>query len=157
MYRLAVVIMRMTSEEFARIRPLQWVLRDYGGVAYNSPVDRTSTRLFWLDFIRCVFAPKYKAQRGVTSIHTAFDTSQPVMLSDGLDLKLPTMMETAAYFADNQTLPSPVFVLNRVTRVGALAVTVVLFLLMALVRQVLLSTRGSSGGVLYDLATTTLI
>lgn len=150
--------MRMTSEEFARIRPLQWALRDYGGgVAYHSPVDRTSTRLFWLDFIRYVFAPKYKAQRGVTSIYTAFDTSQPVMLSEGLDLKLPTMMETAVYFADNQTLPSPLFVLNRVTRVGVLAVTLVLFLLMALLQHVMLATHDSGGGVLYDLATTKLI
>ena len=122
--------MRLTKQEFARIRPLQWVLREYGGVAYNSPVDQTSTRLFWLDFMRYVFAPKYAAQRGVTSIN-GFDTTQPVMLTDDLNLKLPTMLETAMYFANNQTLPSQTFVFNRLNCVTALMLAVVVFVALA--------------------------
>lgn len=147
--------MRLTSEEFARIRELQWVLREYGGVVYNTPVDRTSTNLFWLDFMRNVFAPKYAAQRGITRISTVYDTNQPVMLTDELDLKLPTMLETAVYFANNQTLPSPVFVMNRVTRFGALAVAVVIFVLIALVHLVV--TESARVGLLYNLVTSRLI
>lgn len=118
--------MLLTGEEFALIRPLRWVLREYGGKVYNSPVDRTSTRLFWHDFVRHVFAPKYAAQRGVTSIGE-FDTSSPVMLTDRLELKLPTALETAAYLADNLTPPRPVLVFKWIGRATVLVLALLAF------------------------------
>lgn len=96
--------MQLTLEEFNRIRPLQWRLRVYAGKAYNTPVDETQTQLFWLDFIRLVFAPKFKQQNGITKI-LQFDQTQPVLMTDDLNLILPTQMETAMYFANNKTLP----------------------------------------------------
>lgn len=96
--------MRLTIEEFNRIRPLQWRIRQIGQRAYNTPVDQTETRLFWLDFMRLVFAPKFKSQFGITQI-TDFDTTQPVLLTNELEITLPPQIETAMYFANNKTLP----------------------------------------------------
>lgn len=140
--------MRLTGQEFARIRPLQWVLREYGGVAYNSPADQTSTRLFWLDFMRYVFAPKYAAQRGVTSINR-FDTTQPVLLSDDLNLKLPTMLETAMYFANNQTLPSQTFAFDWPNRTAALMLAVIIYVALAVFHYYYYSAASTARGKLY--------
>lgn len=148
--------MRLTGQEFARIRPLQWVLREYGGVAYNSLADQTSTRLFWLDFMRNVFAPKYAAQRGVTSINE-FDTTQPVMLSDDMNLKLPTMLETAMYFANNQTLPAQTFVFERLNRTAVLTLAVVVFVALALLHYYFSSSTSTAGGRLYGLVNAKVI
>lgn len=148
--------MRLSRQEFARIRPLQWVLREYGGVAYNSPADQTSTRLFWLDFMRNVFAPKYASQRGVTSINE-FDATQPVMLSDDLNLKLPTMLETAMYFANNQTLPAQTFVFDRLNRTAVLTLAVVIFVALAMLHCYFSSSASTAGGRLYDLVTAKVI
>lgn len=148
--------MRLTGQEFARIRPLQWVLREYGGAVYNSPADQTSTRLFWLDFMRNVFAPKYAAQHGVTFINE-FDTTQPVMLSDDLKLKLPTTLETAMYFANNQTLPPQTFVFDRLSRTAVLIFVVVVFVALAVLHYYFSSPKSTAGGTFYDLFTAKVI
>ena len=92
--------MKLTNEEFHRIRPLEWVIRSYGSgeKSYNSPVDTNETRLFWLDFFRNVFRSKFASQSGITNI-SDFDLTQPVLLSDDLELRLPSALETVAYFA----------------------------------------------------------
>lgn len=92
--------MRLTKEEFKRIRPIEWVVRDVGGQMYNVPINQTFTKLFWLDFMRNVFAPKFKQQNGITAIAT-FDLERMVMLTDDLELELPTPLETAMYYANN--------------------------------------------------------
>lgn len=96
--------MKLTIEEFNKIRPLQWHLKNYANKVYNTTANQTDTQLFWLDFMRLVFAPKFKSQYGITEI-TAFDQTQPVLLTDDLDLVLPTDIETAMYYANNKTLP----------------------------------------------------
>ncbi|ACH96202.1 Ac68-like protein [Oryctes rhinoceros nudivirus] len=96
--------MKLTIEEFKRIRPVQWSLRNFGKHVYNTTINQTETQLFWLDFMRLVFAPKFKTQYGVPKI-TNFDITQPVLMTDDLDLKLPTNIETAMYFANNTTVP----------------------------------------------------
>lgn len=123
--------MRLTNQEFALIRPLQWVLCEYGNVVYNTPVDQTSTRLFWIDFMRYVFAPKYGTQCGITSIND-FDTTQPVLLSEDMNLKLPTILETAMYFSNNQRFPPQLFVLKGINRTVVLISVIALYLVFAL-------------------------
>lgn len=96
--------MKLTLEEFRRIRPVHWSLKSFGKNVYNTTVNQTETQLFWLDFMRLVFAPKFKDQEGVPNIST-FDITQPVLMTDDLHLKLPTLIETAVYFAENKTPP----------------------------------------------------
>lgn len=96
--------MKLTSEEFKRIRPLQWSLKSFGKHVYNTTINQTETQLFWLDFMRLIFAPKFKTQFGIPSMEN-FDITQPVMITDDLELQLPTLVETAMYFANNKTLP----------------------------------------------------
>ncbi|AUQ44018.1 putative Ac68-like protein [Esparto virus] len=103
--------MKLTLDEFNLIRPLQWTLVNYGNKVYNTTVDQIETQLFWLDFIRLIFAPKYKLQVGITSISN-FDQTQPVLLTDDLELFLPTQLETAMYFANNQKSPPMRYALN---------------------------------------------
>lgn len=96
--------MKLTLEEFKRIRPVQWSLKNYGKHVYNTTINQTETQLFWLDFMSLVFAPKFKQQYGIPSIKN-FDITQPVLLTDNLELTLPTDVETAMYFANNKTEP----------------------------------------------------
>nr|WOJ45372.1 putative Ac68-like protein [Apis mellifera nudivirus] len=96
--------MLLTSQEFKLIRPLQWTTREFGGRLYNTIIDETETALFWYDFIRFVFAPKFKNQWGVVNIAN-FDQTQPVLLTDQLELKLPNLFELAVYYADNKKAP----------------------------------------------------
>lgn len=117
--------MRLTRAEFNRIRPLQWNLKQYGHKVYNTPMTQTETQLFWLDFIRLVFAPKFKRQYGITRIPT-FDQTQPVLLTDDLNLVLPASLETAMYYANNPTVPMS-FSIN-VSQLSALVVGIVLIL-----------------------------
>ncbi|KAI5630630.1 pif-6 [Venturia canescens] len=96
--------MKLTIEEFKRIRPLQWCLKEVDGKVYNTTINQTQTRLFWIDFMRLVFAPKYARQRGVTHIGD-FEPDMPVLITNDLQLELPSVLETAMYYANNQTLP----------------------------------------------------
>lgn len=92
----------------------------------NTPANQTFTRLFWLDFLRYVFAPKFKRQFGITKI-AAFDASSPVIMSDSLDLQLPTPLETAIYYAENADSPPIEFSIN-VTQTIPMIVAIVLLL-----------------------------
>jgi len=91
--------MYLTREEFDKIRPLQWTTRQYQDVLYNTPSTETDTALFWYDFMRYVFAPKFKRQWAITNLQR-FDQTQPVLLTNDLRLKLPNSLETIVYFAD---------------------------------------------------------
>lgn len=119
--------MQLTREEFNRIRQLQWKLQYQGNKVYNTTVTVTDAQLFWLDFMRLVFAPKFKKQNGVATINT-FDQTQPVLLTDDLQLVLPTNLETAMYFANNTTLPMK-FTVNLSQRT-TLVVSVILILIL---------------------------
>ncbi|AYP97972.1 Ac68-like protein [Mauternbach virus] len=97
--------MKLTEHEFKLIRPLQWALVNHGSKVYNTTANATQTHLFWLDFMRLIFAPKFKKQHGITRVDN-FDVTQPVLLTDDLELRLPTQIETICYFANNMdTLP----------------------------------------------------
>lgn len=96
--------MFLTRNEFDRIRPLQWSLKNYGNEIYHTILDKTEIQLFWLDFMRLIFAPKYKNQNGVVNIEN-FDLTQPVLMSDEMELILPTDVNMAMYYANNTTLP----------------------------------------------------
>ncbi|ATZ81517.1 Ac68-like protein [Drosophila innubila nudivirus] len=97
--------MKLSEHEFNLIRPLQWTLVNHGSKVYNTTANPTQTRLFWFDFMRQIFAPKFKKQYGITRVDN-FDSTQPVLLTDDLELRLPTQIETICYFANNMdTLP----------------------------------------------------
>lgn len=97
--------MILTEEEFSRIRPLKWIVRDIGtDRIINTTATSTDTQLFWLDFMRLVFAPKYKSQNSYTDINQ-FNINSSVFLSDDLELTLPQDLELAMYYANNKTLP----------------------------------------------------
>lgn len=102
--------MFLTRDEFNRIRPLQWTIQNYGNTVYNTINGRTETQLFWLDFMRLVFAPKYTLQNGIITIDN-FDQTQPVLLTDDLELILPNDIDLAMYYANNTTLPMK-FIIN---------------------------------------------
>lgn len=123
--------MILKEEEFQKIRPLEWTIREYGGELYNTLTNETDTRLFWYDFMRFVFAPKFSRQWGVTRIQS-FDQTQPVLIDDNLSLRLPTELETAAYYADNTTLPmSFALPFTQTTVISALFLLATMFLLYA--------------------------
>lgn len=122
--------MRLTPEEFNRIRPVQWSLKNYGYKVFNTTINQTETKLFWLDFMRLVFAPKFKKQNGITEI-SIFDLTQPVLITDDLDLLLPTNLETAMYYANNTTLPMKFMVNISKTFILILSI-VMIFILIAL-------------------------
>lgn len=122
--------MKLTLEEFRRIRPVQWCLRDFGKHVYNTTINQTETKLFWLDFLSLVFAPKFKSQYGVPVI-SEFDITQPVLLSDDLELKLPTQMETAMYFANNTTTPIKFSVNISQLTVTIIAIIIIIVLIIS--------------------------
>lgn len=117
--------MQLTLEEFIRIRPLHWHTRVYGGKTYNTPVDEIQTQLFWIDFLRLVFAPKFKSQNGVQQINN-FDYTMPVLITDDRRLVLPTQMETAMYFANNQTLPMKFSIPIKQITILVLAIVIII-------------------------------
>lgn len=96
--------MKLKPEEFALIRPLEWRLINIGTKTYNTPKSDIARQLFWLDFLRKVFVPKFKAQQTVTVLGD-FDLTEPVLMSDDLELLLPPLLETVVYYATNKTLP----------------------------------------------------
>lgn len=118
--------MFLTRDEFERIRPLQWTLQNYGNKVYNTIGSRTETQLFWLDFMRLVFAPKYRKQYGIMTIQN-FDKTQPVLLSDDLELIVPADIEMAMYYANNTTLP-----MNFVINTSQLVAMIVAFVAIAI-------------------------
>lgn len=96
--------MFLTRDEFKLIRPLQWTTREFGGRLYNTIINETETALFWYDFVRKVFAPRFARQWGVVNIAN-FDQTQPVLMTDALELKLPELLELAIYYTDNERAP----------------------------------------------------
>lgn len=76
--------------------------------------------------MRYVFAPKFKRQNGVNRI-ASFDTNAPVVISDSLDLTLPTPLETAIYYAENAKKPPIKFQVN-LNQIHALIIGVVLLI-----------------------------
>lgn len=100
--------MKLTAEEFARIRPLTWQYTNVSDRVYQTTADAISTRLFWLDFLSLIFAPKFATQYGVPTL-ADFDVDQPVLMTDELELLLPTQAETAMYYADNLVPPFAAF------------------------------------------------
>lgn len=121
--------MLLTKYEFDRIRPLEWTVREFnGGSIYYTPATQTDTQLFWLDFLREIFAKKFASQSAVTSISN-FDVTQPVLLKDNLELKLPDVLESCVYYASNKK--PPVTFLVNAPKLMVLAVAVFLFILLA--------------------------
>lgn len=105
-------------------------MQDIADKTYYTAVNETDTYLFWFDFMRLIFAPKFKNQQGISYIAN-FDTSQPVLMTTDFELKLPTLIESAIYYADNQKVDAPfslnvskniVFVIAEVLLIVCLAI-----------------------------------
>lgn len=123
--------MLLTTEEFFRIRPLTWKSTVVGGRIYHTTADAIDTRLFWLDFLRLVFTPKYRWQDGITKM-SEFDIDRQVLLTDSLELMLPTEAETAMYYASNPT-PPVVFEFSHISQ------TVVLYVALSIIAMIVLA------------------
>ena len=122
--------MLLSVDEFARIRPeLQWGLKEVAGRMYNTPQTQLDTQLFWLDFLRNVFAPRFAKQWGVVQLPN-FDIDQPVFISDSLNLLLPTQLEMAVYYADNKDSPAVRFRAN-ISQTSVLSIAVLILALCA--------------------------
>lgn len=94
----------MTAEEFKMIRSLKWAPIDINGEMFATILDQTEVHLFWLDFMKYVFAPKFQKQQAITTINN-FNLTQPVYINEKLKLLLPNDLESVFYYANNQTLP----------------------------------------------------
>lgn len=99
--------MHLSREEFEQIRPLHWSLRTINNRAWYTLTSPVETELFWLDFVRLVFAPRFAKQDTVQEI-SEIDQRQPVLLSENLELVLPADMESAAFYESNRG-SSPIF------------------------------------------------
>ena len=103
--------MKLSKADFAKIRPIEWIVKDVGGKLMNTPINQTFNQLFWLDFLRYVFAPRFKQQSGVNSV-SSFDITMPVLITETMDLQLPTILETAIYYYENGERPPIEFKIN---------------------------------------------
>lgn len=104
--------MYLTEEEFKRIRgPFDYTIREINGVVYKTLTNIESIHLFWLDFLKYIFAPKYKRQDAIIDI-PSFDLSYPVLITKDQNLLLPPILETAMHFSNNRNSQSP-FILNH--------------------------------------------
>jgi hypothetical protein len=121
--------MQLTKEEFEKIRSFEWTHRSFNSKIYNTLINETQTRLFWLDFYRLIFAPKYAKQTAITSINDV-DLSRPVLLDDNLDLIVSPEIESVAYFVDNQMSP-PVKFTTGINQMSVLIVALILLVLIA--------------------------
>lgn len=98
--------MFLTTTDFNKIRRINWKLQTIADKTYYTAVNEIDTYLFWFDFMRFIFAPKFKNQQGVSYIAN-FDTTQPVLLTTEFELKLPVLIESAIYYAENQNTKAP--------------------------------------------------
>lgn len=96
--------MFLTRRDIEAIRPLEWELREFDGSLYYTLTSESQTRLFWYDFMRYVFAPRFAKQLAFPRILN-FDQTQPVLINDKLELRLPPDLETVVYFAENRHPP----------------------------------------------------
>lgn len=121
--------MKLTTEQFMRIRPLSWTINSNSDIIYHTT---DTPYLFWYDFMRKIFGPDYYSkQRTITRI-VNFDMQQPVLIDNELNLLLPVDIETAIYAANNQTLPKPFFSIG-LNKFMVLFVIIVLYAIIVLV------------------------
>lgn len=87
-------IMYLTRDELQnKIRPLNWTVKRISDIHwYWTPIDSTSNHLFWIDFFRNIFAERFGRQMTVTNIYN-FDTSLTVMITQDLNLIVPSVLE----------------------------------------------------------------
>lgn len=123
--------MKLQKEDLNLIRKLDWSITDYGNKTYNTVSTASQTKLFWIDFLTLVFAPKFASQKGITNIST-FDNTQPVLLTDDLELVVPTPLETAWYFAINQYEAPKTFNLKGVDYFTTFIITTIILVLLLL-------------------------
>lgn len=135
--------MKLQKEDLNLIRKLDWSITDYGNRTYNTVSTPSQTKLFWIDFLTLVFAPKFASQKGVTNIST-FDTTQPVLLTDDLELVVPTPLDTAWYFAINQHDPPKTFVLNGINYISTFIITTIILIILVFINMFYSSKNNNS-------------
>lgn len=69
------------------------------GRSYYTAIDATFTKLFNLDLLRKVIAPRLQKQNAITHVRN-FDVNRPVVLRTDLELELPDELETLCYFSE---------------------------------------------------------
>jgi hypothetical protein len=119
--------MYLSIDDFNKIRPLQWTIRNYNDISYHTVATETDTQLFWADFLRTIFAPRYAQQNAILYIDK-FDQTQPVLLTDSMDLLLPNDIEVAMYYSINRH-EVPFQLMINVTMRTVLIVTIVIYII----------------------------
>lgn len=85
--------MKLSAAEFELIRPVQWSLIPYANKSYYSVNNELDRRLFWNDFMKFVFAPKF-AKQNIINVINEFDNTQSVLFDpDTGEIKLPPSLE----------------------------------------------------------------
>lgn len=85
--------MKITEAEFQKIRPLQWSLKNFGDDTYYTVNNELDTQLFWIDFIKNVYAPRFANQRMITTINN-FDYTQSVLFNTNTgEIILPSHLD----------------------------------------------------------------
>jgi len=120
--------MRLTLEEFRRIRPVLWVRRDtQNGDYFYTPADPLSRRLVNGDFIREIFAKRFASQHAITRLHNVNLEDDFIVFPD-LRVRIGPSLQTAVYYAEKNKI-QPVVV--PVTMISALVCGIIgLFLLL---------------------------
>lgn len=105
--------MFLTQFEFNnKIRKFKWHIKEIGNKNYYTLHGETDTHLFWYDFMKNIFAEKFKNQQAITNI-SVFDITQPVFITKDFELLLPSELETINYFSqNNKSSPFDKFILN---------------------------------------------
>lgn len=94
--------MRLTIDEFKILRSVQWASRvSDDNRIYYTPFNVISNILFNLDMLRNIFITKFFKQDTVNTIDN-FDATVPIILRPDLTIELPTILETAIFFAEQK-------------------------------------------------------
>lgn len=101
--------MKLSLAEFKKIRTLHWRMQAIGDKVYYTVSTQIETQLFWYDFIRYIFVPRFKKQNMINTISN-FDQSQSVYITSDLELQLADpVMNLIFYYEENRTLPFKFF------------------------------------------------
>lgn len=145
--------MRLTVEEFSALRPIQWTSRvSLDKRIYYTAVNATYTRLFNLDVLRKIIAPKFASQTAIVRLNN-YNIDRPIVLRSDLELELPDDVETVVYFANAAASLSAAtgiadtkpFYNSKFTMQTVIVATAVLFAIIAFLS--ILVQIISSGGV----------
>lgn len=108
---------------------IYWSLKTYNDELYYTINDAVSVKLFWIDFLRNIFAKKFQNQYGIQNVSN-FDLNEPVLIKvSNFDLKLPQILESIFYFSDYKQ-NEKTFVIKNLTLKFSLIMTIIIYVIL---------------------------